>query len=1113
MSRHERRYWQRWLATSAVALATFLLPLGAVIAADADAAGIEFFETRIRPLLAEHCFKCHGPVKQFAELRLDSRQAMLAGGDTGPAVVPGDLRKSLLIDAVRYGDVQMPPDGKLPDHEIAAIEKWILMGAPFPDPPVQKQAAPDRHWAYQPVKAVAPPQVSTPEWIRTPVDQFVLAKLESNGLKPAPAAGRRILIRRLTFDLTGLPPTPEAVQEFEESTDPAAYEKLVEQLLASPHYGEHWGRHWLDVARYSDTKGYVYAREEKVFVHAPTYRDWVVRAFNADLPYDRFVKLQIAADAMDPAEESDLAALGFLTLGRRFLGVTPDIVDDRIDVVTRGMLGLTVACARCHDHKYDPIPTADYYSLYGVFQNCTERVVQIGPPSEDDAFTAELERRQREQRETFARVRGELSDRVRSRIADYLVAQTELQKYHSESFDIVIEKSDLIPLVVRRWESFLAQPDRVNDPVFGPWARFALLSAEDFEKQAADVMATLEEPDGAGLLPEVRRIFATPPASMRDVAERYGRLLSDFDREWTTLPAGNAAELWEALQRRLAAAQSSPLVRLLYAPDSPCVLPDEHISTIERMMDNANCNLLWKLQGDVDRWIIQSPRAPAFATILADKASLTEQRIFRRGNPSLPGEVVPRQFLRLLSSGSRTPFAHGSGRLDLAQAIADPANPLTARVWVNRVWAHHFGAGLVRTPSDFGVRAEPPSHPELLDWLAERFVHEGWSTKALHRLIVLSNTYRQESSPDDSALVLKARQRDPQNRLLWRMNPHRLSFEELRDTWLAVTGKLDIQLGGRSTDLFAANPPHRRRTLYGSIDRQFVPDVLRMFDVANPDLHSPQRSETTVPQQALFALNHPVAASCARTLAGTLTSEPRQFVESMFQRIVQRSPTVAQLEQCLAYLQSPEEEPEPTPVVGAGDWQYGYGEVDAEKQRVTSFTLLPHFTGQARQGGSRWPDRKLGWVQLTADGGHAGNDLKHAAIRRWVAPGTMTIAIKSLVQHDVAAGDGIRCWIISSRHGALKSQVVHNASVEFNLDVLDVQPGDTVDFVVDYNANLNSDQFLWAPVVRQVELTTTSGNRVWDAQLQFDARPVTPLTPREQLVQVLLLSNELMFVD
>jgi hypothetical protein len=344
------------------------------------------------------------------------------------------------------------------------------------------------------------------------------------------------------------------------------------------------------------------------------------------------------------------------------------------------------------------------------------------------------------------------------------------------------------------------------------------------------------------------------------------------------------------------------------------------------------------------------------------------------------------------------------------------------------------------------------------------------------------------------------------------MNPHRLSFEELRDTWLFATGDLDLRSGGRSTDLFAARPPHRRRTLYGYIDRQFVPDVLRMFDVANPDLHSPQRSETTVPQQALFALNHPLAAASSRSLSGTLSSEPESFIKAAFERVYQRDPTPVQLDHCRAYLNSTQQEPEQTPPIGAEDWKYGYGEVDAEKQRVVSFTPLPHFTGQAWQGGPNWPDPSLGWVQLTAEGGHAGNDLQHAAIRRWTAPEAMTVSITSLARHEVKAGDGIKCWIIASRGGTLKSQVVHNTKAEFNVDSIEVQAGDTIDFVVDFNANLNSDQYLWTPVIRK-RVAPPADNRVWDAQQQFDARPVTPLTPREQLVQVLLLSNELMFVD
>ncbi|QDT53731.1 Planctomycete cytochrome C [Caulifigura coniformis] len=1075
--------------------------------------GIEFFENRVRPVLAEHCYKCHGPVKQFAELRLDSRKAMLDGGDTGPAIVPGKPEASLLVEAVRHGDVQMPPNDKLKDEEIAAIEKWVRIGAPWPEAPSVATAedVSRSHWAFQPVKDVALPAVHSPGWVQSPIDRFILAGLEKANLAPSAPASRRALIRRVTYDLIGLPPTPEEVREFEEDSDPAAYEKVVTRLLASPHYGEHWGRRWLDVARYSDTKGYVYAREEKVFVHAPTYRDWVVKSLNDDLPYDQFVQLQVAADAIVPDESADLAALGYLTLGRRFLGVTPDIVDDRIDVVTRGLLGLTVGCARCHDHKYDPIPTADYYSLYGVFQNCTERVVQVGPAAVDDpAFSHELDRRQRVQRETFALVQGEVSDRVRRRITDYLVAQTEMEKYHDENFDIIIEKGDLVPLIVRRWETYLSQPARAQDPVFGAWTRFAALPAAEFAARAPDVVSMMQGPEGEPLLPEIRNLFATPPASMREVAERYGRFLNEFDKRWTSLPAGGASG--DTLWARLAEAESSPLVRLLYGADSPCALPSEHISTIERMMDSANCNLLWKVQGDVDRWIIQSPTAPPFTTALVDKPSLTEQRIFRRGNPSLKGDIVPRRFLKVLSGPSRSPFKNGSGRLELARSIVDPANPLTARVWVNRMWGHHFGAGLVRTPSDFGLRAEAPSHPELLDWLADRFIKEGWSTKRLHRLIVLSSTYQQQSAASSGELASRAQQVDPQNRLLWRMHPHRLSFEELRDTWLATSGRLEARLGGRSTDLLAANPPHRRRTLYGSIDRQFVPDVLRMFDVANPDLHSPQRSETTVPQQALFGLNHPLVAECARDLAKQRPDDPEPFVRLVFQDLYQREPSPDQLSQCVSYLRAAENEPEPQPPAGAEDWRYGYGEVDPKNGQVAAFSPLPHFTGEAWQGGPNWPDRKFGWVQITASGGHAGNDLKHAAIRRWASPAAMTIAVKSLVRHDVAAGDGIRCAIISSRHGSLKTQVVHNTMTELNVDSIKVEPGDTLDFVVDFHANLNSDQYQWAPVITELAQENSQA-RIWDAQAQFSVRKTSPLDPRSQLVQVLLLSNELMFVD
>ncbi|HVW00727.1 MAG TPA: DUF1549 domain-containing protein, partial [Planctomycetaceae bacterium] len=405
---------------------------------------LQHFEAKVRPLLVEHCQKCHGVKKQSGGLRLDSRQALLTGGDTGPAVVPGKPEESLLVAAIRQtGDLEMPPSGKLPETQIEAVAEWVRAGAPWPatvDTTAEKLLEKQRqHWAFQPISHPTPPEVREAGWIRSPVDRFVLAKLEAAELPHAPAADRRALIRRVTYDLTGLPPSADQVEAFVADASPDAYAKLVDRLLDSPQYGEQWARHWFDVARYSDTKGYVYAREERFWVHASTYRDWVVKAFNQDLPYDKFLLLQIAADKAAPDDREASAAMGFLTLGRRFLGVTHDIIDDRIDVVTRGTMGLTVACARCHDHKYDPIPTSDYYSLYSVFLNSRERMEQVAEPATRDEayanFDKELQQREQKRRDTLLAKRNEASDRCRGRVADYLIAQTELSKHPEEGFD------------------------------------------------------------------------------------------------------------------------------------------------------------------------------------------------------------------------------------------------------------------------------------------------------------------------------------------------------------------------------------------------------------------------------------------------------------------------------------------------------------------------------------------------------------------------------------------------------------------------------------------------------------------------------------------------------
>ncbi len=601
----------------------------------------DLFEAQIRPVLAANCFECHGPKKQESDLRLDSRDAMLNGNSDGPVIVPGDPEKSRLVKAIRrQGDIKMPPEKKLPDPAVEALTNWIKAGAPWPEekPATTTSstgatiaAAAKGHWAFQPVREPPLPSVENKAWVKDPVDAFVLIRLEAAHIPPAPAVDRRTLIRRATFDLIGLPPTPTEVDAFVHDDSPDAFGRVVDCLLASPRYGERWGRYWLDIARYADTKGYVFMEERK-YAYAYVYRDWVIQALNDDLPYDKFLIDQIAADRLPASDSGSLAAMGFLTVGRRFLNNRPDIIDDRLDVISRGMMGLTVTCARCHNHKFDPIPTEDYYSLYGVLASCVEKQVPLAPQSLEQAMVLE---------------------------------------------------------------------------------------------------------------------------------------------------------------------------------DAP------------------------------------TPETP---------------HVFVRGSAGNLGAAVPRQFLAILSGPDRKPFEQGSGRLELAQRIASADNPLTARVLVNRVWLHHFGEGLVRTPSDFGLRSDPPTHPELLDWLAARFVADGWSLKKLHRTIMLSSTYQQSS--DGSAEGAKS---DPENRLVWKMNRRRLDFEATRDALLAAGGDMDLKIGGPSIDLLA-QPFSRRRSVYGYVDRQNLPGLFRTFDLATPDTTSPMRHTTTIPQQALYLMNSPFVVEQAQRL-------------------------------------------------------------------------------------------------------------------------------------------------------------------------------------------------------------------------------------------------------
>ncbi len=915
------------------------------------------------------------------------------------------------------------------------------------------------HWAFQPLRPVRGGSI----------DEFIHRQLAEKGLKASPRADARTLIRRATLGLTGLPPS--GVVSLSELSE-RAYSHLVDELLASPHYGEQWARHWLDVARYSDTKGYVYAREEKMWIHAALYRDWVVKALNDDMPYDHFLRLQIAADQIVPPGAPDLAAMGFLTLGRRFLGVTHDIIDDRIDVVTRGALGLTVACSRCHDHKFDPIPTRDYYALYGVFQSCAEEVVECGFVTQDQ----DLIRLQNKNRELMDRTREERMAMIRSQVREHLEAQLNLEQYPEEVFGQLLEPDDLNPVIVRRWQAWLAEDEKRAEPVFAEW--------HTLRKRG-----TAEE--------------------LRACAVRYDQLFAEVDRLWQALLRSDpkAKGLPDAAQERLRL--------VLYGPDSPCHIPDEPIANIEQYFPAKATVALWKAQGDVDRHIIAHQDTLPHATILVDRPKPSTPRVFVRGNPLTKGDAVPRQFLSLF--GDARPFARGSGRLELAHAITSPANPLTARVMVNRIWQHHFGRGLVSTPSDFGKQGSLPSHPELLDWLAQRFIDSGWSIKAMHRLIMLSQTYQQSSLENGGQEVSQAREIDPDNVLLWRMNPHRLSFEEARDAWLAAAGRLQFHIGGRPEPLFAGS--NVRRTLYTLVDRENLPAVMRTFDFANPDLSIPKRTETTVPQQALFGMNHPFIVGQARALlnraevraAVDADARVRQIYACMFQR----GPTADEMEFARGFVL--EEAGEGIAVADhSKSWQYGYGEWAEGAGRVVQFKSLPHFTGSAWQGDVEWPNTKLGWAQITAVGGHPGNDRQHAVVRRWTAPADGVYSIRSTLLHEPAVGDGIRSFISHSQLGRLHAGRLHHGRAELNFDALVFRAGESLDFVVDIGDGLNSDQFLWSMrVQREADAGIDGGAaaEVWDAEKDFASQPQSKMDAWVQFVQVLMLTNEFMFVD
>lgn len=883
------------------------------VAAETDVAGTEFFETKIRPVLVEHCFECHSAKAQPPEgkLRLDSRDALRKGGKTGPSLVLGKPEASLIIKSLRYTDedLQMPPNGKLPDTVIADFEKWISLGAPDPratetetkptDAGIEQRAS--THWSFQPVRRPQTPTVKDSSWLSSPVDAFALSKLEQRGLKPSASADRRTLIRRLAVDLTGLLPTASDVDEFVNDARPDAYERLVNRLLDAPQYGERWSRHWLDVARFADTKdGVLMYGDDRLRPFAYTYRDYAIKAFNDDTPFNRMIEEQLAADLIEPKVEPwRLGAMGFLTLGRQFDNNIHDVIDDRIDTVTRGWLGLTVACSRCHNHKYDPIPAEDYYSLYGVFASSEAPLeLPLIEPLESNPAAAESEQKLAAKRAELRKFLDDqyalLLETARQRVGDYLVhvATTQPDPLETAIFFLSLAPTDLRPPMVAKWRRFIQQRAQADDPVFGPWHDAMKVAEAELPNRWTELRVAWAKKaaglDRGQLNPLVRNALdAAQPKAQADVARLYGDLLKSVYEDFKkTPPTAATASAGATAETLLAAKAREQLLAIVNNLDSPAYFPKsrtrDHMSRSEKDSFGGKMN-------EIDRMAVQAPQHAQRAMVLNDSDQLHDPRVFVRGNPAAPAQRVPRQFLKVASNADRKPFAQGSGRLELARAITSRDNPLTSRVIVNRVWMHHFGEPLVANPSDFGLRSDPPTHPELLDWLAADLVENGWSLKRLHRQIVLSQTYQQASFDRSDCRTV-----DPDNRLLWRMNRRRLDLETMRDSFLSISGRLNQQMFGRPRDL-ANDPQHARRTIYGLVDRQSLPSLYRSFDFASPDSTAERRPLTTVPQQALFGLNSPFIIEQVKSLVNqpeiANISNRSDRITTIYRRVLLRNPT------------------------------------------------------------------------------------------------------------------------------------------------------------------------------------------------------------------------------
>jgi len=1059
---------------SGLCISTWLLLL--VLAAPAlhGQDGAAFFEKEIRPLLAKNCFACHSAAGNVAMggLRLDSLEGLSAGGGRGASVVPGLPAESLLIQAVRYGDekLAMPPTGKLSEPEIAALARWVELGAPWGAAADAEPEDSGVYWSFVSPRESPIPAVNDQDWVRSPVDAFVLAKLEEKGLKPAAPADRRTLIRRASFDLVGLPPTPEEIHAFLEDDSPDAFARVVDRLLASPRYGERWGRHWLDVARYADSNG---LDENLVYKNAFRYRDYVIKAFNDDKPYDQFVHEQLAGDLLPPSDDLETmyerwTATGFLSLGAKMLAeddpvkMQMDIVDEQLDTTARAFMGLTVGCARCHDHKFDPIPTADYYAMAGIFKSSKtmedfdvvaqwHEYVLASKQDRDrlDAHLANIKAKSDAMAEISKAKNHRLVVEGWTKAGDYLLAADDVLRFRqiellpTEPNDMKAEPGKSV--AIRDVDSF----DRGN--VVGPIKKSEKNIPEDGEgpffteydveiAEAGEYQLDFldqEKGDGTsdvwinGVLMNygaepVRNRAASPDAGGWSVSGVYplthGKNTIRLEHESrfpyfeqfviarSRLPQGaetpkTVAQLarhyevnpgflgqWvERLNRSKGAPASIFFAWHQYVDSQPL---DGWASPAAKTFGDARHESRQALAARyqqlfdlaVARWQelhpesslnyarnerykdtsedlgLPDPGAEAFRKVLYEKfgpfrpppnakqyypeeakqalAKLEEQRkaledetpdfpramgvregeeiadipIHIRGSHWTLGEIAPRGFLTAIAGDDQPAIPDSdSGRLHLAKWLTQPDHPLTSRVMVNRLWRLHYGRGLVPSTDNFGRLGQKPTNQALLDWLALRFIEKGWSIKGMHRLIMLSSTYRMSSAYDEHAAEV-----DPENILLWRMNRRRLEAEAMRDAIISFSGDLDLEVGGSIMSFkdrqYVANTRARggidydinRRAVYVPVVRSSMYDVFRAFDFADPSVSNGDRNPTVVAPQALFMMNGSIMLRHTRLLADRLleleNADDAGRIREAYERVLARLPGPGEVDRALTFV-------------------------------------------------------------------------------------------------------------------------------------------------------------------------------------------------------------------